>query len=67
MISLVRDSGLTFSPGTIEKNSCLHEVFTETVSFAVHLYVPRGFSWNSAFESILSEFILSWFLSLLTQ
>ena len=58
MISLVGDSGLTFSPGTIELNLFSHDVFTETVSFAVHLHVPRGFSRNSVFESILSEFIL---------
>ena len=65
-ISLVRDSVLAFSPGAIEINSFSHDVFTKTVSLALHLYVSRGFSLKSMFElmSILFEFFLSCFLSL---
>ena len=67
-ISLVRCSGLTCSPGGIERNSFSHhDLFTNTVSFALHLYTSRGFSRNLAFESILSEYVLSLFMSLLTQ
>ena len=67
-ISLVRDSDLTFSPDAIEINSFSHDVFTKTVSLALHLYVSRGFSLNSIFEllSIRFEFTLSCFLSLTT-
>ena len=59
---------MTFSPGAIEINSFSHDVFTKTVSLALHLYVSRGFSLNSIFEllSIRFEFALSCFLSLTT-
>ena len=66
--SFVRDSGQTFSSGAIYINSFSHDVFTKTVSLALHLYVSRGFSLNSVFEllSILFEIVLSYFLSLKT-
>ena len=59
---------MTFSPDAIEINSFSHDVFTKTVSLALHLYVSRGFSLNSIFEllSIRFEFTLSCFLSLTT-
>ena len=67
-ISLIRYSGLTCSPGGIEINSFSHhDLFTNTVSFALHLYTSRGFSQNLAFESILLEHVLSSLMSLLTQ
>ena len=59
---------MTFSPGAIEINLFALDVFTKTVSLALHLYVSRGFSLCSMFEllSILFEFALSCFLSLIT-
>ena len=59
---------MTFSPGAIEINALSRDVFTKTVSLALHLYVSREFSLNSMFEllSILLEFVLSCFLSLTT-
>ena len=57
---------MTFSPGAIEINLFSHDVFTKTVSLALHLYASRGFSLSLMFEllSILFEFALSCFLSL---
>ena len=57
-ISLVGDSGLTFSPSAIEIDSFSHDAFTKIVSLALHLYVFREFSLNSMFEvsSILLKF-----------
>ena len=51
--SLGTDSGLIFSPHAIDINSFSHDVITKTVSFALHFYASRGFSRNSAQESIL--------------
>ena len=44
-----------------------HDVFTKTVSLALHLYMSREFSLNPMFEllSILFKFVLTHFLSLI--
>ena len=57
--------GVTFSPGAIEISSFSLDVFTKTVSLALHLYASRGFSLDSIFELllILSKKVLSRFLS----
>ena len=44
-MSLVKDSGLTFSTGAIERNSfshVSHDLFTKTVSLALNLCMYLG-------------------------
>ena len=43
VLHIVRDSGLTFLPGSIDIKSFSHDVITKTVSFALHLYASRDF------------------------
>lgn len=57
--SFVRDSSITFPTSDIEMIFFSQGVFTKTVSFALHLYLSRGFLRHSVFEllSKLSEWL----------